>query len=89
MVSWVLEKSHIAVELEIRAEVDAILDVNGPGFHVPPESSRLDPVNSESLLEIQAIHGIVNGQMEIAERRDNGKIFDSYAYVSLVSDWRG
>ena len=84
--AWVLGKFHIGVELAIEAEVDALLDVYASGFHSSPENGQLDPADSNSLVACQAIRGRVNGQLEISDKPDSDKIFDSYAYVARVSD---
>jgi hypothetical protein len=84
--AWVLGRFHIGVELTIEAEVNALLDVHAPGFRVFPENGQLDPLNGDSVVESQAVRGYVNGQLEISDKPDSDKIFDSYAYVARVSD---
>jgi hypothetical protein len=80
--AWVLRKSHIGVELTIEADIDVLLDAR----RTSAKNGQLYPVNGDSLLERQAIHGYVNGQLEIQDGSDSDKIFDSYAYVARVSD---
>lgn len=83
--AWVIDRSHIGVELVMEAEVDIDVEIHDRRARGGPAIAGLGSVNEEVPAESQTVHALISGQLELPDV-ESDEILAAYAYITRLSD---